>query len=66
MILMLNKSKKFLKAVQLKNKQRHIEKQYNEHGLTDEVLEAQVQLNVERNKHDIPDSSNFVYEDFVQ
>jgi len=63
---MLDKTKRFLKKIQLKNKQRHIEKQYNEQGLTDEVLEAQVQLNIERNKYDIPDSSNFVYEEFVQ
>ena len=63
---MLDKVKKFLQVIQLKNKQRYIEKKYAEHGLTDEVLEAQVQLNIERNKQDIPDSSNFVYEDFVQ
>ena len=63
---MLDKAKKFLKIIQLKNKQKDIEKRIAKEGLTDELLEAQVKLNQERHKHDIPDESEFVYGDFVQ
>ena len=63
---MLDKAKKFLKIIQLKNKQNAISKQFEKDGLTDEVLEAQIELNSERNACDVPDESEFVYEDFVQ
>lgn len=63
---MLDKAKKFLKIIQLKNKQKAITKKYSEEGLTDEVLNAQVELNEKRNKYDIPDDTEFVYEEFVQ
>lgn len=63
---MLDKAKRFLKSIQLKNKQKNIEKRIAKEGLTDELLEAQVKLNQERNKHDIPDESEFVYGEFVQ
>ena len=63
---MLDKAKKFLKSIQLKNKQKSIAKQFQKDGLTDELLEAQVKLNQERHKHDIPDESEFVYREFVQ
>jgi len=63
---MLDKAKLYFKKIQLKNKQRAIDKQYEREGLTDEVLDAQVELNMLRNELDIPDSENFVYENFVQ
>ena len=62
----MDKEGKFFKDIQLKNKQRAIDRQYEEFGLTDEVLEQQVELNALRHELDIPDSSNFVYENFVQ
>ena len=63
---MLNKAKLYFKKIQLKNRQRHIDKLYKRDGLTDEVFEAQVELNKLRNELDIPDSSNFIYENYVQ
>lgn len=63
---MLDKAKKFLKIIQIKNKQKAINKQFEKDGLTDELLEAQVKLNQERHKYDIPDESEFVYGEFVQ
>lgn len=60
------KAKKFLHQIQAKNKQRAINKKYEKHGLTDEVLEEQVKLNVFRNLHDISDSSKKVYKNYVQ
>lgn len=63
---MSDKDERFLKQIQLKNKQIAIDKQYAKEGLSDEVLEAQVELNQLRNELDIPDESNFIFENFVQ
>ena len=60
---MLNR---FFKKIQFKNKQRAIAKQTEETGLTDELLEEQVALNMLRNEHDISDSKNRVYKKYVQ
>ena len=60
------KAKKFLHQIQAKNRQRAINKKYKKHGLTDEILEEQVKLNVFRNLHDISDSSKKVYKNYVQ
>lgn len=63
---MSDKKERFLKQIQLKNKQRAIDKQYAKEGLSDEVLDAQIELNQLRNELDIPDESNFIFENFVQ
>ncbi|WP_458454204.1 hypothetical protein [Methanobrevibacter sp.] len=63
---MSDKDELFLKQVQLKNKQRALDKQYASEGLTDEVLEKQLEINRLRHELDIPDQTNFVYENFVQ
>lgn len=63
---MLDKAKKFLKIIQIKNKQKAINKKFEKEGLTDELLEAQVKLNQKRHKHDIPDEAEFVYGEYVQ
>lgn len=63
---MLDKAKKFLKIIQLKNKQRDIEKKYQKEGLSDEVIDAQVEINKLRNELDLPDETKFVFENYVQ
>ena len=63
---MIDKAKRFLKVIQLKNKQRVVTKMYKREGLTSDVLEKQVEINNLRHELDIPDSNNFVYENFVQ
>ena len=60
------KAKKFLHQIQAKNRQRTINKKYEKHGLTDEILEEQVKLNTFRNLHDISDSSKRIYKNYVQ
>lgn len=52
--------------VQLHNQQRVLNKKYAEKGLTDEILDEQIQLNRLRHEYDIPDDSKKVYGDFVQ
>lgn len=64
--MMLDKAKLYFKTIQLKNKQRAIDKQYERDGLTDEVLDAQVELNMLRHELDIADSKNHIHEKFVQ
>ena len=63
---MLDKAKRYLTKIQLKNKQRTVDKLYKKHGLTEEVLEKQVEINTLRSELDLPDASEFVYENFVQ
>lgn len=63
---MLDKARIYLKKIQLKNKQRALNKQYVIEGLTDDVLEKQININRLRHELDIPDETNFIYENFVQ
>lgn len=60
------KAKKFLKSIQLKNRQRAVDKKFDEEGLTDEVLNEQLEINQLRHQYDISDKSNRVYKNFVQ
>ena len=50
----------------LKEAQELIKKEHEEKGLTNEVLEAQVELNKIRNVLDIHDEEDVVFEGFVQ
>ena len=63
---MFSKVKRFVVGIQLKNKQRKINKAFRNDGLTDEVLDAQVELNQLRAEHDIADSSKKVDGQYVQ
>lgn len=56
---------KFIKKINLRNKQRIVNKKYREDGLTAEVLEMQMEINTERYLYDIPDDSERV-DDFCQ
>ena len=62
---MMNPFKKII-AWDLNRKQAEIKKKVERFGLTDEVLDNQVKLNRKRNKWNIPDEDNFIYENFVQ
>lgn len=63
---MLDKAKRFLKIIQLKNKQRAVNREYKRDGLTENVVDQQVKINTERHELDLPDSNNFLFENFVQ
>lgn len=56
----------FIKKIQLKNRQRNLDKRFAEEGCTDEILEEQIEINKVRNEFNIPDEKEFVYEDYVQ
>jgi hypothetical protein len=58
-------AEQFIHNIHLKNKQRKINKKYVSEGLTDEVLEMQLEVNRLRNLHDIPDTEH-VHDGFSQ
>ena len=51
---------------ELAKQQKVIDKEFKKNGLTDEVLDKQIELNKIRHKHDISDESQAVYKDYVQ
>lgn len=57
---------KFIRKISLKNKQRAVDKQYEEEGLTDDVLEKQIEINRIRYEKDIPDEQEIIYDKYVQ
>lgn len=65
-MIILDKKERCLKEVNLRNRQRIIDRKYEEEGLTDEVLALQVALNEERHRLDISDEDDRVFERFVQ
>lgn len=60
-------NERFNLELHIKNEQRKLNKKYAEEGLTDEILDKQIELNKLRNEHDIVDEfEEKLYEDFVQ
>lgn len=57
---------KKLREWNINRKQADLNKQDYLFGMSDELLEKQVKLNIERNKHDIPDKKYLDDEGFVQ
>lgn len=53
----------FLKKINLSNKQKQINRMFEEEGLTDEILKKQIDLNKERHELDIHDPTETVYVD---
>ena len=47
-------------------KQKQINELFKEYGLTDEILEKQVEINTKRNKLDICDETEIIYDKYVQ
>ena len=50
----------------VKEAQEVIKKEFEENGLTDEVLKAQVKLNTIRHTLDVPDEDELLFEEYVQ
>lgn len=61
----LNVIKKY-RAWRLNHAQQKINKEFEEHGLTDELLDKQIELNIRRNKYNIPDKENVDEEGWSQ
>lgn len=50
----------------LDKEQDKINKMFEEEGLTDRVLDKQIELNQKRNKHNISDKTNTLHKRYVQ
>ena len=59
-------SEKFIKKINFRNRQKEINRMFEEEGLTDEILMKQVRLNKERHDEDIHDESEETYREYVQ
>lgn len=46
--------------------QEEVDKLYEKHGLTDDVLDKQLEINRLRHKYDISDESNRIHGNYVQ
>lgn len=61
----MTEAKESLKET-LNNLQQECNKLYEEYGLIEEVMDLQLVINSLRNKFDLVDSQEIVYENFVQ
>lgn len=66
-------SHEYLDKIQNKNRNRELNKKqeevnqlFQEEGLTDYILEKQIEINTERNKLDLPDENEFINGEYVQ
>lgn len=61
--MMDRENEDFIKRVNLSNRQKEINRMFEEEGLTDEILKKQIELNRERHRLDIHDPTETVYVD---
>lgn len=57
---------KKLRQWNINRKQANLKRELEFYGMSDELLEKQVALNIERNKHDIPDKHHADDDGYVQ
>lgn len=58
--------RKLIRKHKLNKKQKEVNKLYEQDGLTDEVLDMQLEINEMRNKFDISDPKQKVYKNYCQ
>ena len=56
-MIVMDSIERFFKKYQLRNRQRHLNKLFQQDGLTDEVITLQIQINNERNEYGISDEN---------
>lgn len=61
--MMDRENEDFIKRVNLSNRQKDINRMFEEEGLTDEILKKQIELNKERHRLDIHDPTETLYVD---
>ena len=57
---------RFIKKVNLKNRQRKLNKKFEAEGMTEDVLHLQAEINKERYLYNIPDDDSILENDFSQ
>lgn len=63
---MMDKIKKVYYTVNVKNRQRKVNKDFKENGLSDELLEEQISINQLKHEHDIVLDEDKIHENFIQ
>ena len=63
---MIDKVKKVYYTVNVKNRQRKVNKDFKENGLSDELLEEQISINKLKHEHDIVLDEDKIHENFIQ
>ena len=58
--------RKLVRKFKLNRKQKKVNKLYEQYGLTDEVLDMQLEINEMRNQLDISDPNQKVYKNYCQ
>lgn len=58
--------RKLVRKFKLNRKQKKVNKLYEQDGLTDEVLDMQLEINEMRNQLDISDPNQKVYKNYCQ
>ena len=62
----MNFISKIINGYKLNKKQKEVTAKFKQEGLTDAVLEEQIEINKARHEMDIPDSNNKIYKKWVQ
>ena len=63
---MMDKLKKVYHTYNIKNRQRKVNKQFKEEGLTDELLEEQISINKLKHEHNIVLDEDKIFDEFIQ
>lgn len=63
---MIDKVKKVYYTVNVKNRQRKVNKEFKENGLSDELLEEQISINQLKHEYDIVLDEDKIHENFIQ
>ena len=56
----------YIENLRLQNKQRYVNRMFEEEGLTDRVLREQLEINKRRNELDLHDPNEEIEDEFVQ
>ena len=62
----MNNGERVKMEVHLRNEQRVLNRKYEKEGLTDEILDKQIEINKRRHELDIADESKRVNGNYVQ
>jgi len=59
----MESDEEYIETLRILVDQTKNEVHYEEQGLTDEILDKQIEINKKRNELDLPDREEFIYED---
>ena len=66
-MIFMEPDEEYIESIRLLNKQRYVNRMFEEEGLTDEVLKEQLEINRKRNELDIHDPNEELDDEkFVQ